>query len=160
MSLEFGQVVTQIISFLVMLWFLKRYAFGPILSVLDERRNKIQSEFDTIEKQKKEIKRLIHDYQGKLKQIDIEARNKIQESVEQARRAGQEIQANAKAQAKTIVATAQVEIQREIAKAKAQLRDELIKMTFEATQKVLKAEVNEDRQKLIMEQFALEKEPL
>ena len=41
--------ITHSIGFLITVWILKKYAWGPILSMLDERRNKIKGEFEKIE---------------------------------------------------------------------------------------------------------------
>lgn len=52
LDLDLGQIIVQIIGFLAMLWILKRYGWKPLLDLLDARRQKIQSEFDSIEEKK------------------------------------------------------------------------------------------------------------
>ena len=39
------QVVTQILGFLLMVWILRRYAWGPLIGMLEARREKIAGEF-------------------------------------------------------------------------------------------------------------------
>lgn len=54
MEVEVGQVVSQIIAFLILLAVLKRFAWGPLLQLLEEREERIRSEFDTIAKHKED----------------------------------------------------------------------------------------------------------
>ena len=41
---DIRQVVTQILGFLLMVWILRRYAWGPVMSMLEARREKIAGE--------------------------------------------------------------------------------------------------------------------
>ena len=68
------QVVTHILGFLIFVWILKKYAWGPLLGLMEERRNKIAGEFKQIEKEKADVAALTNDYQKKLKEIDNERR--------------------------------------------------------------------------------------
>ncbi len=52
MNIEISQVITQIIGFLITVWLLKRFAWKPLLSMMDERRQKIKDEFQRIEDEK------------------------------------------------------------------------------------------------------------
>ena len=58
MNFHIAQILTQIIGFLVALWILKRYAWKPLLGILDERRAKISGELDTIEQEKGRVEEL------------------------------------------------------------------------------------------------------
>ncbi len=48
------QVLTQILGFLLMVWILRRYAWGPVLGMLEARREKIAGEFREAERPKGE----------------------------------------------------------------------------------------------------------
>ena len=41
MNLEWQQILTHLLGFGIAVWLLKRYAWGPLLSIMEERRNKI-----------------------------------------------------------------------------------------------------------------------
>ena len=69
------------VAFLIFAWILKRYVWGPFLALLDERREKIASEFDRIESLRAEAERLRADYESRLQKIEQEARERIQEAV-------------------------------------------------------------------------------
>jgi F-type H+-transporting ATPase subunit b len=153
MHLEFGQIFTQIVSFLIMLWVLKRYAWKPLLSTLDERKNRIKSEIKSIEKQKKDVESLIEEYRNKLKEIDVYARTKTQEAVDEGKRRADEIQKEAQQKAQAMIIKAQNDLQKEIIKAKEQLKDELVNMTVAATEKILQKNLSKEKQKDLLSDF-------
>ena len=49
LKIEIPQLITHIIGFLIALWILKRYAWKPLLALLDERRERIKNGFAEIE---------------------------------------------------------------------------------------------------------------
>lgn len=153
MHLEISQIISQIIAFLIMLWVLKRYAWKPLLTVLEERRNKIQAEFQTIEEQKKANEDLANDYREKLKDIDNQARAKIQEGIEEGRKLSLEIQQEAHDTAKAIVLKTQTDMQKEVHKARLQLRNELVNMTLAASRKIIHASLDSEAENKLVADF-------
>lgn len=153
MRIEIGQIVTQIISFLIMLWVLKRYAWKPLLSTLDERRKKIKSDIDTIEQQKQEVESLKKQYQEKLNDIDHYARNKIHEAVQEGRKKADEILQATQKKAQALILQAQDDLKKEIFKAKVQLKNELVNMTIMAAEKILRTKLDKENQMNIMKDF-------
>ena len=153
MNFEIGQVLTQIVAFLLVVWVLKKFAWKPLLAVMEERKNKIKSEFDSIEEQKEKAQILLEEYQEKLRNIESEARARIQEAVAEGRKISQEIQTEARRQAQEILAKTKSEIEREIAQAKIQLKNDLVNMTIAATQKIIQAELNQERHKKLIADF-------
>ncbi len=156
MNVDFSQIVTQIIAFLVMLWVLKKFGWKPLLSLLNERRQYIQSEFDAVAAQKQAVGKLIEEYEEKLKEIDTQARHKIQEAIMQGRKMATEIQDEAQASAKEIIVKAKNEINREMASAKAQLRDDLVNLVIITTEKILQQELDEPSHKKLIADFVQE----
>ena len=153
MNLEIGQILTQIIAFIIVVWILKKFAWKPLLLVMEERRKKIKAEFEGIEEQKKKIQALTEEYQERLKGIEAEARIKIQEAVKEGRKISQEIQAEARNQAKEILSKAHSEVEREIAKAKLQLKNDLVNMTISATQKIIQERLDQEKHRKLIADF-------
>lgn len=54
MDLRFDVLVTQIIGFLIVLWVLRRYAWGPVLGMLEDRRVRIANEVANAERLRQE----------------------------------------------------------------------------------------------------------
>ena len=150
MSLEWQQLLTHLVGFLITVWLMKKYAWGPILGLLEERRNKIVGEFEEIEKEKDHVAELTADYDAKLKDIDNERRAKIVEAVEEGKKLATEVKATAQAEIREMQDKAEANLEREVAKAKVQLRDDMIGMTMSAAEKFIGKKLdNEEHRRLI-----------
>jgi F-type H+-transporting ATPase subunit b len=150
MNLEIEQILTQIVAFLAMLWILKKFAWKPLLNVMEERRKTIQSEFDSIEEQKKEIKKLTQTYNAKLNEIEATARATLQEAAKRGEQIALEIEQETRERAAMILNKAQAELKSEIAEAKKQLKQDIVKMAVTATEKIIQEKLDPKKhQKLI-----------
>ena len=54
--IDIRQVLTQILGFLLMVWILRRYAWGPLIGMLEARREKIAGDFKAADRAKAEAK--------------------------------------------------------------------------------------------------------
>jgi len=153
MGLEIGQIVTQIIGFLIAVFLLKKFAWKPLLSILEQRRSKIKSEFDNIDKEKQKVADLLSDYQTKLKEIDSLARVKIQEAAREGQKLANEIKENARKESKEILTKAREEIQRDVDKAKVQLKNDLVNMTMRVAEKLITEKLDEEKDKKLIAEF-------
>ena len=137
LQLDLQQIVSQALAFLLLWWALKRLAWKPLLSVLDQRRARIEEGFRRIEQDKADLQRLQQALTQRLATIDEEARGKIQQAIQEGRRIAGEIQEEARAQAQGILAKSQETIELELGKAKVTLRDEVADMTVAAVERLL-----------------------
>jgi F-type H+-transporting ATPase subunit b len=153
MGLEFGQIITQIIGFLIAVIILKKFAWKPLLSMLEERRNKIKTEFDNIGEERKKTEKLSADYQTKLKEIDSLARVKIQEAAREGQKMANEIKEGARKEAKEIVTKTREEIGRDLEKANVQLRDDVVNMALQLTEKLIAEKLDEEKDKKMVARF-------
>lgn len=148
LQLDLQQIVSQALSFLVLLWVLRRFAWRPLLNVLDARRAHIEEELRKVSQSRQEFARLQEDYAQRIEQIDDEARDKIQEAIVAGKRIAGEIQEAARAQAQAIMTKSKETVELELAKAKVTLRDEVAAMTMQAVERILrrKLDAKGDRQ--------------
>ena len=87
----------QAISFVLLLIVLIKFAFRPILNILEERQKSIRDDLDSAESRRLEMERLQKDYETRLAQIEDEARDKIQQAIKQAEGIRDEILSKARA---------------------------------------------------------------
>lgn len=137
MKPEIPQILTQIVGFLIALWILSRYAWKPLLGVLDERRQKIADEFAGIENKKAEAEKLLANYEERLRKIEEEARARLNEAVAEGQKVAAHIKADAQEDARKIVARAKSELERDVAAARAQLKQDMVAMTLSAAERLL-----------------------
>ena len=153
MNLEIQQILTQALGFLILLFILKKIAWKPLLSLLDERREKITSEFQTIDRTKSELLRLEQDYKARLADIDALARQRIQEAISEGQRISVEIQEKAREESKNILNKAKENIELEVAKARVELRNQVATLAIKAAEKLIKVELTEERHKRLVTEF-------
>ncbi|MCP4684845.1 MAG: F0F1 ATP synthase subunit B [bacterium] len=147
------QILTHALGFVIFVWIMKRFAWGPLLGLMEERRNKIAGEFEQIEKDKAEVAAVTADYEAKLKEIDGERREKLVEAVDEGKKMAAEIKATAQDEVKGLHEKAKADLQRDVAKAKVQLRDEMIAMTMTAAEKVVHEKMDDDKHRQLIGRF-------
>ncbi len=153
MDLNLELFITHSIGFLITVWILKKYAWGPILNLLEERREKIKSEFQKIEDGHAEVEKLTAEYNAKLSEIDDERRAKITEAVNQGKKIAEEIKTTANKEAKVIADKAKSEIERDVAKAKVQLKDDMVTITVKAASKIINEELDDNKHRELIANF-------
>ena len=151
LQLDVQQIISQALSFLLLLWVLKRFAWRPLLAVLDERRARIERDLRDAALQKEEMSRLQEEYRKRLAVIEDEAREKIQQAVLEGKRVGLEIQDQARTQARAIIAKAQETVELELAKAKVTLRDQVAEMAVGAVERILREKLDAQADRRLVE---------
>ena len=131
-----GLMIWTVVCFLITLFVLKRFAFGPIQKMLDERRERIRRSIEEAEKARAEARRLLEEHRaligqarGQAEQILAEAR-KVAES--QRRRVKEETEAD---RLRRLEETRR-QIEAETHRALEQIRAEVADLTLVATAKV------------------------
>jgi F-type H+-transporting ATPase subunit b len=148
-----AMMLTQGVCFAIFLWILVKYAVGPVKSVLDERREKIQNEFDRISELEEKFTKLQAEYEDKMEHIEDQAHEKVQEAITEGRRIATEITEQAREEAKGILERSKRSIDIEIDKAKVELKDEIIAMTIGATEKLINEKLDEQKDKELVGSF-------
>ena len=151
-----AQFVVNILAFLLLLLILKKFAWGSLLKLIDDRRAKITSEFESIERTKAELEKLKTDYQKHLDRIEEEARSKIQQAVDEGRRVGAEVEESARAHAREVLEKSKEAIALEVAKARLELKDQVVDLAIQATHKVLQQHLDEETDRRMIEAFIKE----
>lgn len=153
MNLDSQQILTQIAGFLVLLVLLKAFFWKPILSLLDQRRDKIASEFKNIEDTKAELAKLKAEYEARLTLIEETAHQKIKEAIEEGKRISIEMKVKAEAQAEQIIVSARENITQELSQAKQELKAHIVDLALRATESVILEKLTAEHDKKIVEDF-------
>lgn len=153
MNLDFGLIVTQIIGFVIAVLILKRFAWGPILKLLDERREAIAGRFSEADAARRSAEQTRAQYEGRLREIDAEARKKIQEAIGEGQRVANQIKDDARSEGREAVVRAREEAERERAKARILLRDDIVRMALSTTEKVVGEQLDPERHRRLVDEF-------
>jgi len=153
LGIDVVQALTHLVSFLIALWLLKKFAWGPIMNLLDERRDKIASEFKEIEQGKDSVESLKSEYESKLNEIDNERRATIVKAVDDGKAMAADIKASAQNDARELTEKTKQDLEREVAKAKVQLRSDMVTMTIAAAEKVIRERLDDAKHRELIDRF-------
>jgi F-type H+-transporting ATPase subunit b len=153
MEFVWQQALTHAVGFLITVWILKRFAWGPLLALLEERRNKIADEFKNIDEEKAKTAQLTADYQARLKEIDAERRAKLIEGVNEGKKIAEEIKSAARDEVKEISIKAKADLVRDVAKAKVQLKNDMVAMTVTAAERIINEKLDDAKHRELIGSF-------
>jgi len=143
LSPHWREVATHATAFVAAVLVLRRYAWKPILGLLDERREKIVKEFDDIEHGKGENAKLRSEYERQLRTVDAQARVKLKEAVDEGQKVASEIKDSARVESREMVRRAREEAEREKEKAEVALKEDMARIALVAAEKVIRARLDE-----------------
>ncbi|MBI3317963.1 MAG: F0F1 ATP synthase subunit B [Candidatus Omnitrophica bacterium] len=156
MVLDPIQILVHAIGFLILLAILRKFAWGAILGVLEDRAQKISEEFRSIEETKKELAKLREEYQENLAKIEEESRAKIQASILEGRRIAMEIEEDARQHSRDTLEKAKEAVANEVAKATQELKEQVVDLAIGLTHKVLRQHLDEETDRRLIEGFIQE----
>ena len=150
-NINYGLMVWTLVCFVVVLVILKKYAYGPIQDMLEERRKLIAADLDTAESARVEAQQTLDEYRAQL----AEARKEAGRIVEDARKAMEE-------QRKSDLATIEADKERQLARAReeiaaetrhslATIKQQVAELTIAATEKIVRSKLDEAEQRRLID---------
>jgi F-type H+-transporting ATPase subunit b len=139
-----GLFIWTILTFLVLLGLLAKFAWRPLLAALEARRQLIAKAIGDAEQTKKELERVQHESLAILTKARVEAEGILSRSRADADAFREELRQKAIADASAIVKRAEREIQLETNRAVEQLRREAVDLSLAIATKLLQRNVTRD----------------
>jgi F-type H+-transporting ATPase subunit b len=147
-----GDVLFQLIMFLILLALLKKFAWKPLMGIMTKREEHIANEINTAEASRLEAKKLLEEQRAVLNQARQEAHSLIEAAKKQGDVQREEIIIVARTEADRIKDTAKREIEQEKEKAVATIREQVASLSVLIASKVIEKELTaQDQDKLISE---------
>lgn len=140
-----GEVLVQLVAFLIVFFTLKALAWKPVLGVLEARRKTIKDSFDEIAAGRKEIEQMKAEYAEHLAKIEEEARVKIQDAVDEGRRISKELQEKARQESQSAFDKSKDNLALEVAKARVDLRREIASLSMSVAERILEEKMSDDK---------------
>jgi F-type H+-transporting ATPase subunit b len=146
-------MLTQVMGFLILVWILGRFAWGPIMAQLEARRQKIAGEFAEAERRQKDADQLKAKLEQDLRGIEAQGRARLQESIVEGQKVAAEIRAQAQKEAQDRLARADDEMLREREKAKELLKEQVIDLSLKTAEKILRTKLDDPAQRKLAGEF-------
>ena len=140
-----GLIIWTIITFLVVLFVLKKFAWPQLLAALDEREKRISDAIATAEQARKEAEEVLREHQQKLAAADEEARQIVAEAREAGANVRQTIVSQAREEAERMLDQARTSIESEKRAAIAELRRETANLAVQAAGALIDANLDDEK---------------
>jgi F-type H+-transporting ATPase subunit b len=153
MDLNPGLTLWTAITFLLLILVLSKYAFGPIVRMLDERERTIREAIDQARKEREEAERLLAQQKESLVKAQREAAELAKRSQQEMEAFRQQLTAQARKEADELVVAARKSIEEERGKAVAQLRAEVADLAIAAAGRIVKSGLDEKAQRQLVDEY-------
>ena len=158
LGLNLPLLITQIVTFVILLVLLRLFAYKPIMRMMDERSKRIRESMDAADAAKQASRNAEDEAKKRLDEASREG----QERIERAAKAGEDLKQKAQADARrewdALIGRARVEIQRERDDAVNGVRKEFADLTVLAAGKVIERSLDKEQHRELIEKVLQEGE--
>ena len=151
-----GLMVWTIVTFLIVLWALRRFAFGRIQGMIDKRRDTIREALDEADKARSEARELRELVAREREEAKAEREKILDESRRQAQRQLEQAREAADTDLKERLAKNREELEAENARLREQIRRDVVELTLLAAEKVTGKVLDEDDQRRLIDETIAE----
>jgi F-type H+-transporting ATPase subunit b len=149
-----GLFFWQLVIFVALIFLLRKFAWKPILSAVEERENKISDALDLAEKTKLEMTQLKSQNEELIKKAREERDQILNTARETKEQIISEARDKAAQEAEKLVATARETIQLERQKAITEIKNQVATLSLEVAEKLVKKDLSSDeRQRELAEKL-------
>jgi F-type H+-transporting ATPase subunit b len=145
-----------VVVFALFAWILGRFAWGPLLKIVDDREKTIREQVDSAQLAAAEAKDLLAQHQEMLKDAGREREEILKKAVKEAEQVRADLAAKARAEAEQALARAKEQIGREKDQAIAELRAEVVDIAVEAASRIVKSSLTEEAQRKLVDDYIRE----
>jgi len=136
-------LLAQIVAFVLLIFFVNKYLWGPLTAMMAERQKKIDDGLAASEKGKHELELAEKGAVNKLKDAKNQAAEIIVQSEKRAGEIVEEAKANARAEGDRLVTAAKAEIDQEANRVREEIRGSVAAIAIAGAGKILNKEINE-----------------
>lgn len=147
-----GLFIWTILTFLVLVALLARFAWRPLLDALERRQAAIAKSLEDAQRARQELERLQRESAEMMRQARVEADAIVSRSRSDAEALREELKQKSRAEAAAIVKNAEKQIQLETARAIQQIRNETIDLSVAIASKILRRQVSKDDHEGLIEE--------
>jgi len=147
-----GLFIWTILTFLVLVALLTKFAWKPVMQMLDVRQEAIKKSLADADTAKRELERLQEESAQIIRKARVEAESIVSKSWSDGEKLREEMKVKAKAEADAIVKESQRQIEIETGRALRQIRSEVADLSIAIASKLIQRNVSkEDNDRLIQD---------
>jgi len=147
-----GLMIWTLVSFAITLWVLKRYAFGPVQKLIDDRRDRIRQSIEEADRAREEARRLLEEHRALIGQAKGQAEEILAEARKVADAQRERLRGELEEDRQRRLDETQRQIEQATAQALGEIRREVASLSLLAAEKITRKTLTDaDQQRLIDE---------
>lgn len=141
---DVGVLLLTVCNFLLLVFLLKKFAWGPIIGALEKRENQIESDKQTAASARQSAEEIKKELDERLAQISNEAAQKMAAAVKAGEAQKEQLLAQAKEQTERMLQQAKAQIEADKNQALADVRGEIAQLSLLAAARVMERQVKDE----------------
>lgn len=146
----------MILSFLLLVWVLAKFAWGPLMRMMENRRTNIENMLTQAEQERQQAEQIKREYQEEMRKARQEAQEVIANATKLSETRAAEVLAAAGEEAERIKKSALADIERERDKAISEVKAQVADLSVLVAEKIIRQKLDMAGQGQLIEQFIQE----
>lgn len=142
-SVNLWQILISLLNLFLLFLILKKFLYGPVKNVLEQRRAQLDADYADAERDKTAAAADRKEWKARLEGARADADAILAEATQSARRREETIVAEAKQRADEMVRRAEADAAQEMKKAEGTIKEQIVEVSCALTEKMLEREVTE-----------------
>ncbi|WP_440897939.1 F0F1 ATP synthase subunit B [Amphibacillus sp. Q70] len=151
-GLHVGDIIVTLLSFSILMFLLKRFAWGPLIKVMEEREHFVATELESAEEKRIRAEKSIKEADERLEKARQEAKSIVINARQSATSLEEEIIAEARLVAKKMKQDAEEEVEIERHEVLQDMQEEVTKIAFQIAMDIIQKEMSPEDQKRLVEE--------
>lgn len=153
LSFNGGFAIWVLITMIVFLWVMGKYAVPLIMDALQEREERIKDSLESAEKALNRAEQISKDNEKALREAEKKAQEIRKEAIQEAEMLRAERIEKSKKEAEEMITQAKETIEQEKKRALMELRDEVVHLAVQSASKIIDAELDEKKNSKLVDSF-------
>ncbi|SUP52529.1 F-type ATPase subunit b [Weissella viridescens] len=127
----------MLIAFVILMLLLKKFAWGPVVKMMDDRANKVAHDLDSAEDARQQAEKLSKERQEQLTAARTDANKIVADAKKSADAQGKKIVADAQTKAQTLKDRAATQIEQDRSEAMTSAKNDVADLSVTIAQKII-----------------------
>ncbi len=150
---EVGLIFWTVVTFLCLVWVMKKIAWGPIIEAIEEREGKMRSELEGAQTARGEAEKIRAQLEQQVAGLQTMQREMLAQATKEGEALRAKLKADAEADAQRVREKTMAELSEEKDKLTRELRKEVAGLSVMAAERLMRKTVDDGVQKSVLEGF-------
>lgn len=153
LSVDTTLLWATVVLFILFAWVLGKFAWRPLLQIVDERERSIRGSVESAENAAKAAKEALAKHQELLRAAGREREEILARALKEAEQVRGELVGKARGEAEQVVSRAREQLEREKSQAIGELRGQVADIAMEAASRIVKSSLTPESQKKLVDDY-------